>query len=94
MFVSPVMTFAQNSFEYDPTWIDPGLPVLIVRGADDTFFEVNTSVKMFMETAEEAGSTVTYMEVTGGNHNWMTERDTPAAHQTIQKEIAFLKKHL
>ena len=37
VFVSPVMTFAQNSFDYDPAWIDPQLPVLISRGADDSF---------------------------------------------------------
>lgn len=94
VFVSPVMTFAQNSFDYDPAWIDPQLPVLISRGEDDSFYEVKASVKMFRQAAEEAGSEVRYLEVAGGNHNWMTERDTEASHQTIKAEIEFLKSHL
>jgi len=88
------MNFANSSFEYDPARIDQELPVLIVRRAEGTFYEVKASITMFMKAAEQADSMVTYREVTGGNHNWMTEPDIPASHQAIQAEIAFLKKHL
>ncbi len=94
VFVSPVMTFAQNSFEYDPAWIDPQLPVLIARGENDSFYEVKASVKMFRQAAKEAGSEVRYLEVAGGNHNWMTKYDSEASHQAIEAEIGFLKEHL
>ena len=49
---------------------------------------------MFRQAAEQAGSAVRYLEVAGGNHNWMTERDTEASHQAIEAEIEFLKEHL
>lgn len=94
VFVSPVMTFAQNSFEYDPAWIAPQLPVLIARGEEDSIYEVKASVKMFMKAAEEAGSEVRYLEVAGGKHNWMTKYDAEASHQAIKAEIEFLKEHL
>lgn len=94
VFASPVMTFAQNSFNYDPAWIDPNIPVFISRGEEDSFYEVKASVKQYMQTAEKAGGKVTYLEVAGGNHNWMTDRDTEASHQAIKAEIKFLKKHL
>ncbi len=94
VFASPVMTFAKNSFEYDPSWIDGDIPVFISLGEEDSFYEVRTSVTQFMETAGAAGAEVTFLEVAGGNHNWMTNSDTDASRQAIQAEIRFLKKHL
>lgn len=67
---------------------------MISRGEDDSFYEVKASVKMFIQAAEQAGSEVTYLEVAGGNHNWMSERDTEASHRAIQTEIDYLKEHL
>lgn len=88
------MTFARNSFDYDPAWIDPLLPILISRGEHDCFYEVLTSVRLFMQAADEAGSEVTYLEVAGGEHNWMTTQDTESALRTIEAEIGFLQEHL
>jgi len=94
VFASPVITFGRNNFKYDPADISPQVPIFISRGEEDSIYEVKISVKNFMKAAEKAGCDITYLEVEGGNHNWMTDHDTEASRKAIKAEIEFLEQHL
>lgn len=91
---SPVMTYGSDNFDALDSSLIPDIPYMVVKGEKEIFFEVNHSVKNFLENADEKDLDLTYFEVGEARHNWMTELDAEASRNALRAEIKYLKKHL
>jgi pimeloyl-ACP methyl ester carboxylesterase len=95
VFISPVMYIGEgNMFVYEKEAMSNEVPLFIGKAEKDGFYEVNASVKQFMEAAERYGLDVRYTESPVGGHNFMLEEDDEAAVAVIKDAVRFIEAHL
>jgi predicted esterase len=95
VFVSPKMYIDNDKpLQYEEEEMTGDVPIFIAKAANDDFYEINASVKMFREAAERFGLEVTYRESPVGGHNWMVEEQDEAAVEVIREAVEFLEGKL
>ena len=77
----------------DITYVDPDLPIFIVKAGRDFIPNLNEAMDYFVDYPEEEGAPVSFIEYADGLHGFDTEQETEEAAEIIAQTIEFMRKN-
>lgn len=77
----------------DVTYVDPELPLLVVKAGQDAIPNLNEAMDYFVDYAEKAGAPLTLIEYKSGMHGFDTEQQTRQSAATIAQTVEFMKSN-
>lgn len=75
----------------DVTYVDPDLPLFIVKAGQDFVPNINEAWDHFIAYVREAGTPVTVVEYEDGRHGFDTQQKTEESAEIIAQTVDFMK---
>jgi dienelactone hydrolase len=74
------------------SYVDPDLPLLIVKAGQDFIPHINEGLDYFIEYAQGEGADVTVIEYPNGRHGFDTEQHTDESATIIAQTVKFMQE--
>ncbi len=77
----------------DVSYVDPELPLFVVKAGRDFIPSINEAMDHFLAYAQDAGAPVTVIDYEDGRHGFDSEQKTEESAEIIAETLAFMKTH-